>query len=81
VIYCAAAEREHQIAEDYLAEHIIDPTSGHVTIKISGHPPFGAQVILNGRLGGAKREHISVWAGCATFGGGDLRLRAGGVSG
>jgi hypothetical protein len=28
--------------------HIIDPTWGHVTIKISGHPPFGAQVILNG---------------------------------
>ncbi|HET7379173.1 MAG TPA: hypothetical protein VFJ24_03935, partial [Gaiellales bacterium] len=28
--------------------HIIDATWGHVTIKISGHPPFGAQVILNG---------------------------------
>jgi hypothetical protein len=28
--------------------HIIDPTWGHLTIKISGHPPFGAQVILNG---------------------------------
>ena len=28
--------------------HIIDPTWGHVTIKISGHPPFGAQVMLNG---------------------------------
>jgi hypothetical protein len=28
--------------------HIMDPTWGHVTIKISGHPPFGAQVILNG---------------------------------
>ena len=27
---------------------IMDPTWGHVTIKISGHPPFGAQVILNG---------------------------------
>ena len=26
----------------------MDPTWGHVTIKISGHPPFGAQVILNG---------------------------------
>ncbi len=21
---------------------------GHVTIKMSGHPPFGAQIILNG---------------------------------
>jgi hypothetical protein len=28
--------------------HILDPTWGHVTIKMSGHPPFGAQVILNG---------------------------------
>ena len=28
--------------------HIMDPDFGHVTIKMSGHPPFGAQVILNG---------------------------------
>ena len=28
--------------------HILDPAWGHVTIKISGHPPFPAQVILNG---------------------------------
>jgi hypothetical protein len=28
--------------------HIIDPDWGHLTIKISGHPPFPAQVILNG---------------------------------
>src|SRR4029453_4495498 len=28
--------------------HIMDPTWGHVTIKMSGHPPFGAQVICNG---------------------------------
>jgi len=28
--------------------HILDPDWGHVTIKISGHPPFGAQIILNG---------------------------------
>jgi hypothetical protein len=28
--------------------HILDPDWGHVTIKMSGHPPFGAQVILNG---------------------------------
>ena len=26
----------------------MDPDWGHVTIKMSGHPPFGAQVILNG---------------------------------
>lgn len=28
--------------------HLIDPEWGHVTIKMSGHPPFGIQVILNG---------------------------------
>jgi hypothetical protein len=28
--------------------HIIDPDWGHVTIKMSGHPPFGAQIMLNG---------------------------------
>jgi hypothetical protein len=28
--------------------HIIDPDWGHLTIKISGHPPFGAMIILNG---------------------------------
>ncbi|MGH8925143.1 MAG: hypothetical protein ACRDWA_10980 [Acidimicrobiia bacterium] len=28
--------------------HIMDPEWGHVTVKMSGHPPFGAQVILNG---------------------------------
>ena len=28
--------------------HIWDTDWGHVTIKMSGHPPFGAQVILNG---------------------------------
>lgn len=28
--------------------HILDPDWGHVTIKMSGHPPFGAQIMLNG---------------------------------
>ena len=28
--------------------HLVDPDWGHLTIKISGHPPFPAQVILNG---------------------------------
>ena len=28
--------------------HVMDPGWGHVTIKMSGHAPFGAQVILNG---------------------------------
>src|SRR6266566_5514458 len=28
--------------------HILDPDWGHLTIKMSGHPPFGAQLMLNG---------------------------------
>src|SRR5215471_3020841 len=28
--------------------HILDPDWGHLTIKLSGHPPFPAQLILNG---------------------------------
>lgn len=90
VIDCAAGERKHDIAEEYLAKtritkglflilvgraqapvwdvsanhhierkkpmpyvnhysfHILDSAWGHITIKISGHPPFPAQVILNG---------------------------------
>jgi len=28
--------------------HILDPDWGHITIKMSGHPPFGAQLMLNG---------------------------------
>jgi hypothetical protein len=39
--------------------HIIDPVWGHVTIKMSGHPPFGAQVILNGH------EHVAAMATAA----------------
>lgn len=28
--------------------HIMDPDWGHVTVRMCGHPPFNAQVILNG---------------------------------
>jgi hypothetical protein len=28
--------------------HILDTQWGHITIKLAGHPPFGAQIILNG---------------------------------
>ena len=28
--------------------HLMDPECGHVTIKLSRHPLFGVQVILNG---------------------------------
>src|SRR5215471_9959923 len=36
--------------------HILDPDWGHVTIQMSGHPPCGAQVILNGH------EYVAVQA-------------------
>ena len=39
--------------------HIVDATLGHVTIKISGHPPFGAQVILNGHEYVACQAHAA----------------------
>ncbi len=32
----------------YYYFHILDPDWGHLTIGMSGHPPFGARIILNG---------------------------------
>ena len=40
-------ERKTQYVNHYHF-HIQDPDWGHVVIRMSGHPPFGAQVILNG---------------------------------
>jgi len=40
-------EKTRQFVNHY-SFHIMDPSFGHMTIKMSGHPPFGAQVILNG---------------------------------
>jgi len=40
-------EKTRQFVNHY-SFHIMDPAWGHLTIKMSGHPPFGAQVILNG---------------------------------
>lgn len=40
-------EKTRQFINHY-SFHIMDPTFGHLTIKMSGHPPFGAQVMLNG---------------------------------
>jgi len=42
--------------------HIMDPDWGHVTIKMSGHPPFAAQVILNGH------EYVAAQARAAGIG-------------
>ncbi|MGV9868073.1 hypothetical protein [Rhodococcus koreensis] len=35
-------ERRSEYDVTHYSFHIIDPTWGHVTIKMSGHPPFGA---------------------------------------
>jgi hypothetical protein len=40
--------RRGRLYIDHYSFHIVDPDWGHLTIKISGHPPFPAQVILNG---------------------------------
>lgn len=40
-------ERRKEFVNHY-SFHIMDPDWGHVTIKMSGHPPFGALVMLNG---------------------------------
>jgi hypothetical protein len=43
--------------------HFIDREWGHITIKMSGHPPFGIQVMLNGHEWverRARREAISL---------------------
>jgi len=106
-VFCAAGDRKHEMAEQYLAEstvspgvfmvlvararasvwkvkrsaagvitnlekktefvnhysfHIMDPDWGHLTIKMSGHPPFGAQVILNGH------EYVACQAQAAGIG-------------
>jgi hypothetical protein len=46
-------KREHVYHYSF---HIMDPVLGHLTVKMSGHPPFGAQVILNGH------EYVAVAA-------------------
>src|SRR4051794_39325232 len=40
-------EKKREFINHY-SFHIMDPSWGHLTIKMSGHLPFGAQVILNG---------------------------------
>jgi hypothetical protein len=40
---------------NHFSFHIMDPDWGHLVIKISSHPPFGAQIILNGHNHVARR--------------------------
>ena len=51
-------EKKREYVNHY-SFHIRDPVWGHVTIKMSGHPPFGAQVMLNGH------EYVAVAARAA----------------
>lgn len=37
--------------------HILDPQWGHVTVRMCGYPPFGAQVILNGHEWVEREAH------------------------
>ena len=40
--------RRKQAFVNHYSFHILDPEWGHVTMKICGHPPFAAQIIVNG---------------------------------
>ena len=40
-------QRKYAYVKQYFF-HIMDPDWGHIIIKLSPHPPFGAQIILNG---------------------------------
>lgn len=40
--------RRKQAFVNHYAFHFLDPDWGHLTIKMSGHPPFGAMILLNG---------------------------------
>src|SRR5512139_1226116 len=53
--------------------HLLDKDWGHLTLKVSGHPPFGVQVLLNGhewveRRARKRRVPIAKEGNC--FGGG-----------
>jgi hypothetical protein len=56
--------------------HIVDPQWGHLTIRMSGHPPFGLQISLNGhewvQRQAQKRAISWVKEGNCFVGGSDL---------
>src|SRR5690242_13414632 len=54
--------KKRSFVNHYSSFHIMDPQWGHMTIKMSGHPPFGAQVILNGH------EYVAATARAAGIG-------------
>jgi DNA-binding transcriptional ArsR family regulator len=48
---------KHYRAINHIFFHLMDPQWGHVTIRISSHPPFAAMVILNGHEYLARQAH------------------------
>jgi len=42
------ARRKNLQYVNHYSFHIMDPEWGHITIKMCGHPPFGALIMLNG---------------------------------
>lgn len=57
--------------------HVMDKEWGHLTFKLSGHPPFGVQVMLNGHEWvercARRRAIAAVKEGNCFVGGSDLR--------
>jgi hypothetical protein len=53
-----ALEKKSEYVNHY-SFHIMDPQWGHLVIKMSGHPPFGAQVLLNGHEYVACQAHAA----------------------
>jgi hypothetical protein len=53
-----ALEKKSEYVNHY-SFHIMDPQWGHLVVKMSGHPPFGAQVILNGHEYVAGQAHAA----------------------
>ncbi|MCQ3976399.1 MAG: hypothetical protein DPW09_23460, partial [Anaerolineae bacterium] len=47
----------HYRSINHIFFHLIDPEWGHITIRISSHPPFAAMVILNGHEYLARQAH------------------------
>jgi hypothetical protein len=59
-VICNLAKRRSFV--NHYSFHIMDPTWGHVTIKMAGHPPFDGQIMLNGH------EHVAAQAQAAGVG-------------
>lgn len=47
-------KKEYALVKQYWF-HLIDPEWGHMTIRLSPHPPFGAQIFFNGHEYVARR--------------------------